>query len=88
MPGLVNPDGTVQVAAPTQSAFAPQPGQAPPPQPQGAPAPQPGFVNALLEMIQHLTGALKPGAPGAASGIKHVDDAVNAADPAPLGKQF
>jgi hypothetical protein len=88
----VNPDGTVQVAPPTQSAFAPQPTQAPPPVPQQAAAPSPGFAGALLEMIQHLMGALKPGGPGNAGSVRRVNDAVDAAsqgnDPNALGNQI
>lgn len=64
MPQL-NPDGTVQVAAPTQSAFAQPLGQA---FTGGAPAPAamppstgtPGFSGALLDAIKAIAQHLAP----------------------------
>jgi hypothetical protein len=53
----INPDGTVQVAAPTQSAFAPQPTQAPPPPmqaPPGAAQGAPGVSDAIFQAIKAL----------------------------------
>lgn len=94
MPGQVNPDGTVQVAPPTISAFSPQasasapPPAAPPLSPQGqAAAAHPGFAEALLQMISQLGQALNPNKERAP---RRTEEAINAADPAPnaLGKQF
>lgn len=65
MPGqIVNPDGTVQVSPPTQSAFAQPPG---PPGPPVQPPPMvhsggtdPGFLSALFEAIKSIAGAAAP----------------------------
>lgn len=60
-----NADGTVQVAPPTRSAFAPQPTQAPPPV-QAAPqqgagqGASPGFAGAILDAIKAIAGAVAP----------------------------
>jgi hypothetical protein len=59
MPQL-NPDGTVQVSPPLQSAFGPASAGAPPP-PMQAPgqahsAPDPGFIGALFDAIKSLVG--------------------------------
>ena len=59
----VNPDGTVQVAPPTQSAFGPASASAPPPPAapvQVSSAPQPGLAEALLAVIHHLIGVAPP----------------------------
>jgi hypothetical protein len=59
----VNPDGTVQVSAPTQSAFGPASASAPPPPaqaPQVSSAPAPGLADALLAVIHHLIGVAPP----------------------------
>ena len=62
---MANLDGTVQVAPPTRSAFAPQPTQpAPPPQMPGpgaaGPAGQQGIAGAIQAMIAALAHALAP----------------------------
>jgi hypothetical protein len=63
---MPNPDGTVQVAPPTQSAFGPASASAPPPQVQGvAPtqvssAPQPGFADAIMALLHALVGTAPP----------------------------
>jgi hypothetical protein len=62
MPQL-NPDGTVQVAPPTQSAFAPQPMQPAPPPQQMAPQVSngtPGISGAILDAIKALIPHLAP----------------------------
>jgi len=63
----VNPDGTVQVAPPTQSAFAPQATQPPPPQALGQafngapPTPgTPGMSGAILDAIKALAMHFAP----------------------------
>lgn len=61
----VNPDGTVQVAAPTQSAFAQPLGQAfngGTPAPAAAPPPTgtPGISGAILDAIKALAMHLAP----------------------------
>lgn len=61
---LVNPDGTIQAAPPTQSAFA-QPPMAAPGAPQAAPPVQvhsgtPGFSGAILDAIRALAQAFAP----------------------------
>lgn len=63
MPQL-NPDGTVQVAPPTQSAFAQPVGpplapQAPPT--QAAPSASPGFVGAIMDLIRSLASSTQAG---------------------------
>lgn len=96
MPNPVrNADGTVQVAPPTQSAFAPQPGPAqaaPPPQaPPSSMHATPGFAGALLDAIKSLVGASAPRAI-----VQHktaLDNAIDSASgqPAPsdsLGEHF
>ena len=60
-----NPDGTLQVAPPTMSAFAPQATQPPPPPvtatiPGGAPPPSPGIAGAIHDMIAALASAFAP----------------------------
>lgn len=90
MPG-VNPDSTVQVAPPTQSAFAPQPTQAPPPPMQ---APQqvqsagndPSFAGAIMQLIHSLASSF---APKSITNIKaRTDQAVDKASGNDLGQQF
>lgn len=61
---LVNPDGTVQAAAPTQSAFG-QPPMAVPAGRQAVPPVQvhsgtPGFSGAILDAIRALAQAFAP----------------------------
>jgi hypothetical protein len=99
MPQL-NADGTVQVAPPTQSAFAPPPGvPQPAPPPQAAPAqiasssPNPGFAGAILSLLQAMLG--HAGADGSGAGgrareaktMQGVEDAQTGGN-APLGQQF
>jgi hypothetical protein len=81
----VNPDGTVQVpgSPPLQSAFAPQPTQAPPPPMQAAPgAPAtgtPGAAGAIQDLIRTLVAAF---APKQITGRKvAINDAVDKASP-------
>ena len=62
---IVNPDGTVQAAPPTQSAFAMPPGAVPPGQPMPAQPTNyqtgtPGFSGALMDMIKALASSLGP----------------------------
>ena len=89
---MPNPDGTIQVAPPTRSAFAPPPGP-----PQAAPAPAaplqvqsgtPGFAGALLDLIKALSGATAP----RAITQRHaaIEQGINQADPGPqgLGNEF
>lgn len=77
MPGLVNPDGTVQVSPPLASAFAPQAGVQPPPPTQVPPQmgagqqASPGFSGAILDAIWALGQALAP------KGITQRKSAVN-----------
>ena len=87
---MPNPDGTVQVSPPTQSAFGPASASAPPP-PAAAPqqvssAPAPGLADALLQVIHHLIGIAPP-----ARQISHrpgeIDAAVDKAAGG-LGDQF
>jgi hypothetical protein len=61
----VNPDGTVQVAPPTMSAFGPASASAPPPPQQslgdalgGAPPSggQPGFAGAIMALLHSIFG--------------------------------
>lgn len=59
----MNPDGTVQVAPPTMSAFAPQVGQPPPPaQAPAGPASTatPGAAGAIQALIAALAQAFAP----------------------------
>jgi hypothetical protein len=60
---MVNPDGTVQAAPPTMSAFAQQPGVMPG-QPVAPPTNYqtgtPGFSGALMDMIKALASSLGP----------------------------
>ncbi len=56
---MANPDGTIQVAPPTQSAFAQPPGPplaAPPPQAPGQAhsGVSPGFIGALFDALRGL----------------------------------
>jgi hypothetical protein len=85
----VNPDGTVQVAPSTQSAFGQASNGAPPPMsPQGqAAAAHPGFAEALMQMISQLGQALNPNKERAP---RRTEEAINAADPNPnsLGNQI
>jgi len=64
MPGIVNPDGTVQVSPPLASAFAPQVGQPPPPPMQQAPVAgqqaSPGISGAIMDAIRALGQAFVP----------------------------
>jgi len=50
---MPNPDGTVQVAPPTMSAFSPQASASapPPPRPVQAQAPDPGAIANLVAML-------------------------------------
>ena len=59
---MPNPDGTIQVAPPTQSAFAPQPTQAPPPPmpPQTIHTGTPGVSGAINDLIAMLAKAFSP----------------------------
>lgn len=88
MPGT-NPDGTVQVAPPTMSAFAPQATQPPPPQqaPPGASTASPGVAGAIRDMIAALAQAFAP--KGITQAGKKINQQVNQADPPPgLGNEF
>jgi hypothetical protein len=65
MPQPMNPDGTVQVAPPTVSAFAPQPTQTPPPMQQTPMAgagqqATPGISGAIMDAIKALAQAFAP----------------------------
>jgi hypothetical protein len=53
---MANPDGTIQVAPPTQSAFAQPPGPplATPPPGQAHSSPDPGFIGALFDALRGL----------------------------------
>jgi hypothetical protein len=61
----LNPDGTVQVAPPTQSAFGPASVSAPPPPaaqpPQRPTQVDPGFAGAILTLLKGLVSTLAPG---------------------------
>lgn len=87
-----NTDGTVQVAPPTRSAFAPQPMQAPPPMQQSAAPPTssgtPGFAGALLDAIKAIVGATAPRA--IVDARARTNQAVDQASGGPqsLGNQF
>jgi hypothetical protein len=79
----VNPDGTVQVAPPTQSAFAPQPTQAPPPMqaPVAAPptaTPAGAIFDAIKALAMHF-------APKSVTQIKQRNDQAEAKG---LGNEF
>lgn len=83
-----NPDGTVQVSPPTQSAFAQPPGpplapQAPPA--QAAPSASPGFAGAIMDLIRSLVGATGPG-----QALQNRDKVVNQQvnDKSGLGNSF
>lgn len=89
---MPNPDGTVQVAPPTQSAFAPQPTQAAPPmqqvpQVQSAGA-DPGFAGAIMQLIHSLASSFAP--KSITNARQRTNQAVDAADPGPdsLGNKF
>jgi hypothetical protein len=85
---MVNPDGTIQAAPPTMSAFSPQASpSAPPPPAQPAPvqAQQGGFADALVQMIKALMGNTKPGQQLASRGHQ-IDQQVN--DASGLGNEF
>ncbi len=61
----MNPDGTVQVAPPTQSAFGPASASAPPPpmqaQPQAQAGAHPGgFSDAIYNLVAVLAKVLGP----------------------------
>ena len=86
---MVNPDGTIQAAPPTMSAFAQQPGVMPG-QPMAPPTNYqtgtPGFAGALMDMIKALAGSTKTG-----QTLKQRGNTVmNAADQASggLGNEF
>jgi hypothetical protein len=84
----MNPDGTVQVAPPTTSAFAPQVGQPPPPQ-QAAPGATaaPGAAGAIQALIAALAQAFAPkGITQHAAALKQ-QEAASSGDPT-LGDQF
>ncbi len=91
---MPNPDNTVQVAPPTQSAFgpagygAPAP-PAPSPQAQDAAA-HPGFGEAIMQMLSQLTQLLNPKAPRAPRATEQAIEAQSNGQPAPqgLGGQF
>ncbi len=82
----VNPDGTVQVAPPTMSAFAQPAGALPPPAPQPAPQVQSTdpTQNPIYALIQALASAFAP------KGITQRKAAINEAvePPGSLGSQF
>lgn len=83
-----NPDGTLQVAPPTVSAFAPQPGQPAPPAMQGpTAAATPEAQGAIHALIAALASAFAPRAVVQAKQRtdKAVDDASGAQ---PLSEQF
>jgi hypothetical protein len=59
----MNPDGTVQVAPPTQSAFGPASASAPPPPMQAQPVQpvgHPGFSGAIQDLVAMLAKVLAP----------------------------
>lgn len=89
MPNPVNPDGTVQVAPPTMSAFAPRPSQpAPPQQPTGpASTAAPGAAGAIQALIAALAQAFAP--KGLTQRKAAVDQAVEGQSKSgDLGSQF
>lgn len=96
MPGqpVRNPDGTIQVAPPTVSAFAPQPTQAPPPAqiPANTPGVQQdnGVAGAIQSMIQALAQAFAPKAitQRGKKISQSVDEASGAPQTSDLGNQF
>lgn len=87
----MNPDGTVQVAPPTMSAFSPAASASAPPPPQAA---QPGATatpeaaGAIHALIAALAQAFAPKSITQAK--QRTEQAVNDADPGPakLGDQF
>jgi hypothetical protein len=91
---MANPDGTVQVAPPTMSAFAPQASpSAPPPPPQAQPGVAPGAAPGVAGAIQSAIAALVQAfAPKVLTQAKQRNDQAEAAAegnaPAPLGHQF
>jgi hypothetical protein len=59
----MNPDGTMQVAPPTQSAFGPASASAPPPPMQAQPVQpvgHPGFSGAIQDLVAMLAKVLGP----------------------------
>ncbi len=88
---MPNPDGTVQVAPPTQSAFGPASASAPPPpSPQAqAAAAHPGFGEAILQMLSQLASALNPKTARAPRATEAAINAQSNGQPAPgLGNDF
>ncbi len=89
---MPNPDGTVQVAPPTQSAFGPAGYGAPPPPPPSqaqAAAAHPGFGEAILQMLSQLASALNPKVARAPRATEAAINAQSNGQPAPgLGSQF
>ena len=87
---MPNPDGTVQVAPPTQSAFgpagygAPAPPSPPSPQAQAAAA-HPGFGEAILQMLSQLASALNPKTTRAPRATEAAIEAQSNGQPAPQG---
>ena len=79
---MPNPDGTIQVAPPTMSAFGPASASAPPPPAPAAPAPHPGFVAALMQMLSQLGSALNPAVSRAPARTERAIEAQS------LGNQF
>jgi hypothetical protein len=85
---MPNPDGTVQVAPPTMSAFSPQASASAPPPPQAQPAVQPGFMEALMQMFHQLTQALNPAQARAPRATEQAIEAQSGGNPAQLGQSF
>ena len=85
---MPNPDGTVQVAPPTQSAFGPASASAPPPPPSPqaqAAAAHPGFGEAILQMLSQLASALNPKTTRAPRATEAAVEAQSNGQPAPQG---
>lgn len=89
MPNL-NPDGTMQVVAPTQSAFGAPSASAPPP-PMQAPQAQPSggvdpsFAGAIMALIKSLASSFGPKSITQAKG--RTDQAIDQASGG-LGNEF
>jgi hypothetical protein len=83
-----NPDGTVQVAPPTMSAFGPASAGAPSPPAPAPAAPQPGFAEALMQMLHQLTQALNPQVQRAPRATEQAIAAHSGGNPVPLGNSF
>ncbi len=87
----MNPDGTVQVAPPTQSAFGPASASAPPPPMQAQPVHpvgHPGFSGAIQDLVAMLAKVFAPRSV-TQQGVR-TEDAVNQAEGVsqPLGGHF